>query len=118
MYVWVGVGLYWIDHRNGFPWERPGSRCIATEGVRSTTDMELVKTLISWILKLVRYVILHVFIPKCLDNYLFIPIEAAIIQMLGEEEEEEYGVGGGGVAGRGVGGSRGAGAGGAGGGVA
>ena len=116
MYVWVGVGLYWMSHRNGFPWERTDNRCIATEGVRSTTDMELVKTLISCILKFVRYVILHVFIAKCLDSFFFIPIEAAIVGMLGEEEE--YGVGGGGVSGSSEGGLGGAGASGTGGGVA
>ena len=73
---------------------------------------------ISWLLKFVRYIVLNVFIAKLLDNYLFIPIEAAIFRMLGEEEEEEYGVGGGWVSGGGVGGSGSVGAGGAGGGVA
>ena len=62
---------------------------------------------------------LYVFIAKLLDNYFFIPIEAAIFRL--REEEEEYGVGGGGVSGvsgSGEGGLGGAGASGAGEGVA
>ena len=41
MYVWVRVGLYWVRHMDGFPWDRDQAVY-----VRIQTEKEVPETLL------------------------------------------------------------------------
>ena len=57
--------------------------------------------MVLWFLKFIRFIVIHVCITRCLDQFIFGPIEVAIGRIF-EEEAEAGGVGGGGRGGRGV----------------
>ena len=77
-------------------------------------NMEFVKKLVLCSLKFIRFIVIHVCITRCLNQFIFGLIEVAIGRIF-EEEAEAGGAGGGGRGGRGVGGAMDAGDGGEGG---
>ena len=59
--------------------------------------MDILKTMVGWLLKFLRYVTINMVIGGLLDGLVFHPLERAVINMMGGggDMEEQAGVGGG-----------------------